>query len=81
VIPSQVRMTLDITRIPWPPIGSGPFAETSALYPDWFDLTRCEHGFGLGEPRLLGYRHQRPNAAEEPVTVSSANIPVQAAPT
>jgi hypothetical protein len=32
VIPSQVRMTLDITRIPWPPIGSGPFAETSALY-------------------------------------------------
>jgi hypothetical protein len=48
---------------------------------DWFDLIRCEHGFGFGvrEPRLLGYWHQRPNVAEEPVTMSSANIPVPAA--
>jgi hypothetical protein len=47
---------------------------------DWFDLTRCEHAFGLGEPRLLVYRHQRPDAEEEPVTMPSTNIPVQAAP-
>src|SRR5215218_8315458 len=25
---------------------------------DWFDFTRCEHAFGLGEPGLLVYRHR-----------------------